>query len=398
MKILHYIDDFDFSLGGVVQYIFQSSRAMAEHGVDVTLVAGRNKDIPETWFDPNSKSTPNAVVLNSSPGPYGWLNGRQVEEVLNIARQHDVVHFHCPWDLGANRVAKQLLKRNIPYVISTHGTLDTWSVNHKWLKKIVYLRLIAKHFLRRAAIVHCTALSEREQVSHNVRKLDNSVCVVPYISLAKSTPSRDGENSIYEQFPDVSKSKTKLLFMSRVHVKKGLELLFDAIAILKNKGAEIQLLVAGPGEEKYIQSLVDRARRLGIHEDVLFLGMVRGALKSNLFHESDLFVLTTQQENFGIVLVEAMAYGLPVVTTRGTDIYKELEGGGAIITGFSPAEVADSLARLVNDSEDRARRGELGKAFVREWLDESKVILQHEEMYKQAIAKATHRTDGAANQ
>jgi glycosyltransferase involved in cell wall biosynthesis len=394
LKILHYLDDFDFSKGGVVQFVYQACQSLAENDLDVTLVAGRGPDIPAAWSGPSLPGQPHASTLSRPAGRQGWLGRGQLREALQLARNHDVVHLHGPWDLGNVRLAHRLFQSGIPYVVSVHGMLDDWSLQQKPTKKQVFLKLFVNRLLRRAAVVHCTAQAEMEQVSKHVPGLTRVECVVPIVDLPdEATVSEVPRNLVYEQFPQVQRDSTKLLFLSRIHVKKGLESLLDAMQLIKKRHPSIQLLMAGPGDAAYVESLKQRAADRDVADVVIWMDMVREPLKSALFLESTVFVLPTFQENFGIVLVEAMALGLPVVTTTGTDIHREIADGGAVISGNRAEELAASIVDLVSDPQRMAQRANQGKRYVREWLDEDHVVAQFASMYEQANRQSCQAVD-----
>ena len=118
--------------------------------------------------------------------------------------------------------------------------------------------------------------------------------------------------------------KRSILFLSRVHVKKGINFLIEAVAQLKEIMNDYEVKVAGPGDDSYVGELKNLAKRLGVDEQVKFVGSVFGKAKFDLYRDADLFVLPTHSENFGIVVTEALACGTPVITTKGTP-WEELE-------------------------------------------------------------------------
>jgi glycosyltransferase involved in cell wall biosynthesis len=382
MKILHYLDNFDFNRGGVVQYVFQVTGALAANGVDVTLVVGRDKDLPKEWLSNGTPNLPRVHVLSSSPGIQSWLSNSQLGEIREVVEGHDVVHLHGVWNFGNARLGYRLSKQNIPYIVSVHGMLDDWPLTQNAFQKAMFNRLVNRTFLSRAAMVHCTAEFEMEQIERNFNGFKNTTCVVPFV-VPSDSASIDKE-MVYQAFPEMDRNKKKLLFLSRLHKKKGPEYLLDAAVELKRKGLVVQVLMTGPGEENYINALKRQADELGVAEQVLWLGMVRDPLKTALYLESDIFVLPSHQENFGIVLVEAMFAGLPIITTRGTDIYLELERGGAIICEHSGARIAEAARKLLSDPGNLETRSKQGIAFVNDWLNETKTVENYMAMYRNA--------------
>jgi len=268
-------------------------------------------------------------------------------------------------------------------VVSPHGMLDQWSLNEKKLKKSIFLALFARRYFRDATIVHCTAQAEIDQVKQSVTGIKNFHCVPPIVEPIDLLNAR--AELVFERFPEISESKPKLLFLSRIHKKKGIEFLFDAASELKKQQFGFQVIIAGPGEESYIQELKQYAVSLKIHDDVIWTGMVKGQLKTSLYVASDVFVLPTYQENFGIVLAESMLAGLPVVTTQGTDIYQELQQFGALISEQDGKAIAKNIQLLLRDKDEYIRRCEFGRQKVAEWLSEANVLNSHLEMYQKAI-------------
>ena len=148
----------------------------------------------------------------------------------------------------------------------------------------------------------------------------------------------------------------------------------------------IRVLIAGTGEQSYIDTLIARAVAAGVADEVTFLGMVVGDLKLSLYAMSDMFALPTQQENFGLVYPEAMLCETPVIGTKGTDIWQELEEGGAIIAERTPEAFADIIESLSQDKERCDTMGKAGRRHMLEWLDADRVAKSYEDMYEDATS------------
>ncbi len=164
-----------------------------------------------------------------------------------------------------------------------------------------------------------------------------------------------------------------LLFLSRIHQKKGLNELIEAVGLLGDAGKPATLVVAGQDDGEYARQAKQLAKQLGLdggpRGDVRFVASVGGTLKWSLYAAADLFTLATRQENFGLVLIEAMGCGTPIVTTKGTDIWPVLEANGGHIVGMSPQAFAEGIMNALADADDLRRRATQGRQYVLEHLD-----------------------------
>jgi glycosyltransferase involved in cell wall biosynthesis len=360
--------------GGVSRAVLDICAALAECGHEMTLLTADATDAPADW-QTNSAGRPR-VVITPLPPMLGPLNVA-TEAALGEA---EVLHLHGAWDLTNLRLARRAKRLGIPYIVSPHGMLDDWQLRQKWLKKSVFLALLGRRFLAGAAGVHCTAAAELAQAARFFRPGSGVVVPLP-IDLAAYT-DLPGPELARTEFPQLNDGRFCLLFLSRLHPKKRPELLIAAAAKLEESGQRCGLILAGPGEPAYVSQLQHLARQYGLEKQVLFPGMVRGRLKVSLYQAADAFVLPTSQENFGYVLLEAMASGASVVTTRGVDIWEELQAAGALIADPTPEAFAAALKSLRNDPEAARQRGQQGRAWVFQNLSSDRVIGEYEQMYR----------------
>jgi glycosyltransferase involved in cell wall biosynthesis len=309
--------------------------------------------------------------------------GLMMGEISDLVRGADILHLHGPWTGSNPQWAAAARASGVPYVVSVHGMLDDWSMAQKRLKKRLYLALAGNRLLAGADRVHCTAKAELDQARRWLPR-DNGV-ILPYVFDLGAYASTPGAELARQRFPASGNDGWKLLFLSRLHPKKGVEVLIDAAAELRRRGRALTVLIAGPGEPQYVTALGERAARAGLADSVHFLGMVRGAEKLSLYEAADVFVLPTSQENFGLVLVEALACRTPVVTTRGVDIWQELQTAGAeIAAAAEPRAIADRIEAVMLDAVPNSR-GERGRRWVMEHLDPFRVAGEYAAMYQSAI-------------
>ena len=388
-RCLHYLDAIQEEAGGVVRAVLDLTDALAKAGIDVTLLTGDPTDAPADWLA-GKPGRPRVVQVTRSITPTLAPAGADREAVRQEIAAADVVHLHTPWDRYNLTLAAEARRQQTPYVVSIHGMLDDWCIAQRGLKKRVYLQVAGRKMLERAARLHFTAEDERRQALKWAPAATGAV--LPLVMDLSAYEQLPGNEPAQAAFGELSQPGPKLLFLSRIHPKKGIELLIETVALLKSRGTDARALVAGPGEESYIAELKRLADKRGVADAVHLLGMVRGKEKLSLYQASDLFVLPTSQENFGIVLTEAMACGTPVVTTRGVDIWRELQERGAEIVDRSAEAIADAVERLLADPAALADRGARSRSGVLQWLDPESVVQGYVDLYREV---ASARADTA---
>ena len=323
MKILHYCAHIRLESGGVVRAVLDLTEGLSKAGKDVTLLATEGDDWPHHHSGVQALRT----------GSFDRAPIRFSQERLNFLREHieqaDVLHLHTLWDPANMQLAKIARACDIPYIVSIHGMLDDWSMKQRNLKKRLYLLCGGKSFLQKSAAIHCTAEAEESQVTKWTPR--GKHVVIPYVfnpsEYLQPPPTSDPD----KYWPQRGEKKPVVLFLSRIHEKKGVENLLQAAAKI-NAIHAVRFIIAGSGDPTYERSLHTLVSKLNIEHCVEFVGFVTGDRKTALYRATDIFALPTSQENFGIVLPEAMACGIPVITTKGVDIWSELDrSGGATI-------------------------------------------------------------------
>lgn len=226
----------------------------------------------------------------------------------------DVVHIHALWTPILHKVSTWAHKHHIPIVWSPHGMLQKWALKNKWWKKIFALALYQWWDLKKADLLHATAETEVEDIRR--LRLHNRVVVAPLGVRVKSVGDR---------VEHVDRQEKTLLFVSRVQKKKGLPVLVDAWAALPEKlKKDWRVRIVGPDQDNHTAELLAQCERLGIIGDFTFTGPKYGDDLEAEYRAADLFVLPTHSENFGSVVVEALARGVPVICSQGAP-WQQLE-------------------------------------------------------------------------
>ncbi len=379
MKILHFFPSTRLTEGGTVRAAIDFCSVLARRGHEVTWLTCDDTDVPEDWRT-TSSTTPKIAHLGDFEKSGKRISASQVKQAKKIIAAVDVVHIHAMWLTANPQIVKACDQLGIPWVISIHGMLDDWCMNQRGIKKQLYLATAGRRLNRNATTFLCTAEEEKRQASKWLKH--SNIAVIPYIV----------DLSPYDQVPTPQEAiemygeteEPTVLFLSRIHEKKSIETLIDAAAILKKRNFPIRILIAGTGESSYEDTLKRRAEKAGVSGEIQFLGMVVGSLKLSLYAMADLFALPTQQENFGLVYPEAMLCQTATVGTKGTDIWRELEEGGAIIEERTPKAFANVIENISQDKEQLVEMGKAGRAHILKWLDTDTVASKYEEMYQNA--------------
>jgi glycosyltransferase involved in cell wall biosynthesis len=267
--------------------------------------------------------------------------------------EYDVVHVHGIWDWASLAGCRVAHRAHVPYVMRTLGMLDPWSLGeHAW-KKAPYYRMIERPHLSHAAAIHVTSQSEAD----GLRRLGFDAARTRVVPLGVSTPAWARRTPEHR-----SDGAVRLLFLGRLHPKKGVHLLLDALAGVAHTDARWQLVIAGSGDAAYEASLRNQVRALGLAAHVEFVGAVTGDAKWRLFQQSELFVLPSSQENFGIAVAESVAVGLPVVISDQVAIADDVarEQIGVVL----PLDVRTWTAALRDLAQSPGRRAAMSRRAI----------------------------------
>jgi glycosyltransferase involved in cell wall biosynthesis len=281
-----------------------------------------------------------------------------------VAQDADIVHSHEIWQFINNDAAAVAFRRRLPHVISPHGALDDWALHRSAWKKAVARRLYADRNLRRAACLH--ALTEREAENIRAFGLKGAIAVVPNgveLGAFDDLPDRHLAGTFW---PDL-RDKSLILFLGRIHPKKGLANLVEAWARLQARFADWHLVVAGPDEIGHLHQIRSLAAERRIEARVTFAGPVYGRRKRALLAAADLFCLPSFSEGFSMAVLEAMACRLPVLLSTQC-YFDEVERAGAGRTVEPTADALEARMRtLLNlSAEDLRLMGERGRRLVEE--------------------------------
>ena len=287
----------------------------------------------------------------------------------SVWHNYGLIHIHALWAPLLHKVAKWARQNSIPVVWSPHGMLTPWAINNKKWKKLLGWWLYQKRELAKASLIHATAQSEVDDIRR--MGLKNKVIVAPLgmkvggcVKLAERV---DGKNV--------------LLFVSRVQRKKGLENLVRAwVQLPLEIKSRWVVRIVGPDQEGHTAELKVLCAKLSVENDFEFVGPKYGDDLAQEYANADLFVLPTYSENFGSVVIESLAHGVPVICTKGAP-WKELDDykcGWWIDIGVEPLTKALKDAMSLTDI-GRSEMGARGKSLIEAkytWNSVVRVVLK----------------------
>jgi glycosyltransferase involved in cell wall biosynthesis len=334
LNILHVISSVNPAGGGPIEGIKQlgTSLDFAGHKVEIASL------------DP-----PSAPFLKQSPLPvhplgpttlhYGF-SSRLVPWLQANRSRYDAVIVNGIWQYHSFGAWRALHNSSTPYVLFTHGMLDPWFKKQyplKHVKKWMYWPWAEYRVLRDAQAVLFTCEEERVLARESFWLYRCQEVVVSY---GTAQPKGDPEAELREffaRYPDL-RGRKLVLFMGRIHPKKGCDLLIEAFAKVLSQRLDWHLVMAGPDQVGWQERLNYRAAELGLASRITWTGMVGGSVKWGALRAAEVFVLPSHQENFGIAVAEALAAGVPALISNKVNIWREIEDDGAGIVADDTLE------------------------------------------------------------
>ena len=323
MRILHIIGTLDPAAGGPTEWV----RAQIDYAPEATSFEVVTLDDPSSPFlcelpFPVHGMGPVSTTYGYTPKLLPWL-------IANRNRFDGVV-VNGLWQY-CGKAAHTAFFGHIPYLVFTHGMLDPYfkrvSLLKHW-KKMAYWYPVEYRVLRDAHRVLFTTELEDELAKKSFLRHSWNAAIVPIGTVLPEGDTSNYLRAFYELYPRVE-SKRFLLFLGRIHRKKGCDLLIDAFSKVAADDSELHLVIAGPDQHGWQATLEARAQGLDIAERVHWPGMLMGTAKWGAFLASEAFVLPSHQENFGVAVAEALACGKPALISDQVNISSEIQEDGA---------------------------------------------------------------------
>ena len=342
MRLLHVIRTLDPDAGGPSESARIFALAHQRLGNEVEIATTDAPDAgPERDAFQHRLSCP---VHPCGPGKSGYAYTPALEHWLRRNRgRFDGVIVNGVWQFHT-LAARRVFAGHVPYAVFSHGMLDPYFQRRfplKHLKKLAYWTLAESRNLNRAHAVCVTSEEEYRTVAEGFPFRNFRRLLVPYGSAGPEGDRDENRAAFRAAFPRLA-GKPLLLFLGRIHPKKGCDLLVEAFA--RAARPEMHLVMAGPDETGWTARLQVRAEALGIADRITWTGMLRGAAKWGAFCSASAFILPSHQENFGIAVADALACGLIPLISDKVNIAPEVAGDRA---GLMEADTVDGTVRLI---------------------------------------------------
>src|ERR1043165_303831 len=355
MKVLHVIPSVDERSGGPATAIVPMCRALMQQGIEVLLLsttAGLPAEVRQGEVV-DHKGVP-AIFFQAQLGE-SFKYSRPLSSWLRAnIRDFGVGHIHAVFNHSSVAAAHVCQKSGIPYVIRPLGTLDPWSMTQKPLRKRLFWQISGRVIMDHAAAVHYT--SEAEKLSTESSLGLNHGRVIPLgVEVVAGNSNRKPAGDPY------------VLVLSRLHPKKGLDVLIDAFLSLVQKPqfARWRLVLAGDGPVDYVSMLKARA---GANERITFTGWLDGDEKNAVLSGASLLALPSHQENFGLCVMEALAQSVPVVVSPNVNLAAEIAAANAgWIAPIDKSALKEKLAEALSDRDELTRRGRAGLQLAQKY-------------------------------
>ena len=358
MKVLHVIPSVALWRGGPSVAIRAFTHGLARQGLDTHVATTDDNRPTRLNVSLQGPVDEEGVIYHYFPRQirYYICSAPFVAWFWRHVRDYDVIHIHTIFSYCSSAAAWIASQQGVPYIIRPAGMLSRWGFHNgrPSLKRFSFA-MMERHLLRRAAAVQYTTEQEREEAAD--LKFSHHPVVIP-------NPVEWGGAGIISgrqfrsQYPALA-DRRLIMFLSRIHPKKGVDLLLPAFREVLREHPTAALVIVGDGDvPSMVQDLRRLASSLGIEDSVFWPGFLGGSAKVAALAAADVFVLPSYSENFGMAPVEAMSMGIPVVVTDQVGIHQEVsEGRAGIVTPPAVAPLASALTLLLREDGLRLEMG-----------------------------------------
>ena len=362
LNVLHVVPSMSPSWGGPAIVASELTSELVRRGVKCEIVTAHGHRVGTGQVP--APDVPVTSYATELPARFWTGYSREMTRFMrDRTGKFDLIHVHEIWHYPAFAAFYAARTHKLPYVVTIHGELSDWGLRQKALKKRLYRFCELDRRLNGAGSLHAITSTEKEQLLRLGYKAP--VLVAPNginPSIFGTLPSPAG---FLQRFPAL-KGKRVVLFLGRLHLKKGLDILARSFSMIAHRFDDAMLLVAGPDKFGTRENMESILRSKGLLDRAVFTGLLTGADKLAAMSCADLFILPSHSDVLGIAVMEAMAARLPVIITTGCEFPEVSEREAGLVVEADDAAVAAAISRLLADENLRKRMGRQGNKLVNE--------------------------------
>jgi glycosyltransferase involved in cell wall biosynthesis len=389
VKVLHVIPSIALVRGGPSLAVIEMVKALCLEGVDTEITTTNDSgpdllDVPlgvlqdykgvrVRFFSRFSPPIPAIREFGFAAGLTLWL--------WKHLRDYDIVHIHAIFSYPSTIAMVIARIQKIPYIVSPHGLLCHWSLQQGKLKKDIYLNLIEKANLHGAKYLHLTAVQEKKEL--DILGWNLSSFILP-LGLDLPVKIANARKKLHQTL-NIPLEVPIILFLSRLHPKKGLDYLIPALSKLHNQN--FAFVLAGSGDSEYEGELEKILQENNLSDRTHKLGFVAGEKKDICLQGADLYALTSYSENFGIAVLEALASGTPALVTTGvalSDLVKEQNLGWVV--DLKIEAIVSSIQEFLDNPDMAKQKGERAAEYIAKHYAWEKIALNLKAIYAKILA------------
>jgi glycosyltransferase involved in cell wall biosynthesis len=371
LRVLHIIPSVASVRGGPSQAVIEMVIALRSQGIDAEI-ATTNDNGKDLLDVPLYKLTDQLAEYGNVPIHFFPRFSPNINTVREFAfsrslttwlwqhiAEYDLVHVHAIFSYASTMAMAIARIRKVPYMNMPHGLLCKWSLQQSRFRKQIYLNVIERSNLLHSQSLHFT--TQQEQQEFNLLELNISNFILPNgVKIPTLIPNAQEQVRQIHQIPD---HYPILLFISRIHPKKGLEYLISALGKLTEYN--FVLIIAGSGESDYVNQIQDLLVTQGISDRTHLVGFVKGETKNLYLQGADLFTLTSHSENFGIAAIESLVAGTPVLITDGVAIAPMVqEQAIGYVTKLEINAIVSTIQEFFDHPQIAKQKGDRAQQYI----------------------------------
>lgn len=362
LNVLHVTPSMSPAWGGPTVAVSELTSELSRQGVGCEIVTTRGHRVGINQV--SSSGVPIYSFDTGFPARIWTAYSGELPRFLNDkASSFDLIHIHEVWHHPGYAAFRAARKHNLPCILTIHGELSEWGLRQKALKKRIYRLVLLDGMLRNVSALHALTRAEKEQII----KLgyETPVVVAPNGIEAAPFEALPDPAGFIQRFP-LLRGKRVVLFLGRLHPKKGVDILARSFSTIARRFEDVVLLVVGPNKFGTQEKMEYILSSEGLLDRTMFTGLLTGVDKLAAMSCADLFVLPSRSEGLAITVLEAMAARLPVVITKDCEFPEVSEYGAGLIVEADEAPIAEAINMLLSDTALRDHMGQQGHKLVTE--------------------------------